>query len=294
MKKNSLISLQAHYDLSIQAQFADLHHFRLAGMGDVILMCGASSSGKSSITHEFLKVASTFVEWNLDFDYSPMEARDLCVIEDFFVSAISASLRGHDVFMHWSHPDQFTEIMQQSDIRLPIKTILVFCSLESLVQRVDDRNQQAQQEAALLEFRDYMDPIMQYSRLYGATKSDEYLEILDRDLASQIHDIQFDKKVKSDFWCFVHRPSKEQIELDKVESRDNFFKNLGFGSQQTIKIGPKDQYDLILLNPNLSPSKAEQDEFEIINNATDLAIGLAGQLGYSDTYIDQFLTKECE
>jgi hypothetical protein len=282
---------------SLATQFTDLHHFRLAGMGEILLMCGTSTSGKSVITEKFLKIAPRTIEWNLDLLYDPSDIRTEEMIQKFAKDAINMSIKGYSLLMHSDNPDILSSMMQVFNIRVPVKTILIFCPLNDLSERVEIRNQNAQEYAMCEEFRDALIPIHQYSILYGATNSHEYLEILDKKEVCSIYKDQFNKMIKSLQSCYLTKDSASIIEAKKDEYCKDFLYKLGFNNKSTIKIGPKEEYDLIIRNLTmplelLKDGEYEDDQHIISSISITLAGELANYLGYSDKYIESIFNME--
>jgi hypothetical protein len=287
-------------DLSLNAQFVDLHYFRLSGMGQIILMYGTSTAGKSSITKEFLKIDPRMIEWNLDLTYDPGEARSPQILKAFIHNALLMAVSGRSFVMHMDNPDLLFTQMKTYGVKVPVKTVLVFCPLWELQERILIRNEEAQEYGDWTEFRDNLIPIEQYSKLYGATESAEYLELLEISDVSKIYREQFNRMVNNTRALGGIVPSNDQLIVELELRTDAFLRNLGFSNNNNIiKIAPKKEYDIILLNFIMSETEDLLEDDKDGNSSMEttimhLAGNLAQNLGYSHKHIESIFNMELE
>ncbi len=284
-------------DLSLNAQFADLHYFRLAGMGQIILMYGTSTSGKSAITKEFLKVDPWMIEWNLDLTYDPGDVRSPQTIQAFIYSALFMALKGRSFVMHMDNPDLLFARMKAYDIMVPVKTVLVFCPLEELQERILIRNEEAQEYGQCEEFRDNLIPIEQYGKLYGATEGDEWLELLEVSEVSRIYREQFQRMIDHNKLPGNPVLNDAQLAIEEELRVYEFLWDLGFGNNNIIQIAPKKEYDIILSNFVMPDDLLEDNDdrdYSIEATTIKLAGSLAQNLGYSKKYVESIFNTELE
>lgn len=219
--------------------------------GDVIVLAGTSTAGKSSIVSALRKLDPDIVEEDLDLRTSdtqkipgPNAQRDM--MDD----VIKHSLQGKRVVVHVDQAHKFLNHLLDRKVELPTKKVLAFCPFHELSSRLKERNRKAEESGGDIQnLRDPLMPIDNFSNLYTQAKEPgRGLETIKRDQAVAIYNDHFDQMIAYARKLGRDLPSDDVIARDKVDSLHEFLSNLGFKEGvDSVDVEPrnKEHYDYI-------------------------------------------------
>ena len=220
--------------------------------GDVIVLAGTSTAGKSSIVSALKKLDPDIVEEDLDLRTSntqeipgPNAQRDML---NRWI--IKHSLQGKKVVVHVDQAYKFLNHILERKVDLPVKTVLAFCPFHELSRRLVERNRKAEEPGGNPQnLRDPLMPIDNFGNLYTQAKEPgKGLEIIKRDRAVEIYNDHFDKMIAYARKLGRDLPEDEVIARDKVDSLNEFLSNLGFKEGvESVNVEPrnKEHYNFI-------------------------------------------------
>ncbi len=214
---------------------------------DILVINGTSTSGKSSVAKSLMKLNPNLIEEDLDLMRNPTTPTTPEMEFVMINNAIDHVLKGKQVILHLFHPSNLSKCMTARGIEdISVKKALMFCPIEGLVDRLDERNIKALKGDAQ-NTRDYLMPFDQFSKLYTKTLEKQIaLETLSLEKVTKIYGDQFDKMIQYAKQQKHNLPSEDQILIDKQESLKEFLANLGFEeSLLSIEIAPRETWDFI-------------------------------------------------
>lgn len=221
---------------------------------DILIINGTSTSGKSSVAKALKELKPNLIEEDLDLMRDPTTPTTPEMEVTMINNAIDHALRGSQVILHLFHPSNLSIRMAERGIEgISVKKALIFCPIEDLVNRLEERNSKALKSDAQ-DTRDYLMPFDQFSKLYTKKLEEQtWLEILSLEKVTKIHNDQFDKMIQYAKQQKHKLPSEEQILIDKQESLKEFLANLGFEKNLLfVEIAPIESWDFIYNTSNYS------------------------------------------
>lgn len=235
---------------SFKTQITDYQHFHRWGKGDIIVLAGTSTAGKSSIVQALKRLEPDRIEEDLDLRRDPREETHPGMQLEMIDDAINHSLKGRKVVVHVDQGYKFLQRISERNISAPVRVILAFCPFHELSRRLTERNQKAKQpDGDIRNFRDPLMPIGNFGELYTQKNGNEKgMEIIERLHATIAFNAHFDEMIEYAKQQRHSLPSEEQIGIDKVHSLKDFLSNLGFKEGlQVVEIEPrnKSHYNLI-------------------------------------------------
>lgn len=219
--------------------------------GDVIVLAGTSTAGKSSIVNSLKKIDPEIVEEDLDLRTSDTQTIPGPTAQrDMMDDVIKHSLKGKKVVVHVDQAYKFLDHILLRKVELPVKTVLAFCPFHELSRRLAERNRKAEAPGGNPQnLRDPLMPIDNFGNLYTQAKEPgKGLEIIKRDQAVKIYNDHFDKMIAYARKLKKDLPSDEEIARDKIASLNEFLSNLGFKKGvDSVDIEPRnmEQYNFI-------------------------------------------------
>jgi chloramphenicol 3-O-phosphotransferase len=229
--------------LSIAAVFASLTYVIIKQKtpnkpGDVVILYGTSSSGKTSIINELKKIyGNTYQVVDLDSfirTYKPSEAKEgkpesqeekelrICreFIDSFYSFVRQKALKGQNILVDTVPTlDINVEYVQVEQVLkgLKIVKICLYCPLDCTLARVEKRNL----EGVKGEHRDIATPIPQYTQLYKVQELDSE-KVLDKVTSKNLKQI-----VKLATESSMKSVLKEIAEITPKELHEDCYKQTG-------------------------------------------------------------------
>jgi hypothetical protein len=214
--------------------------------GDVIVLAGTSTAGKSSIVAALKKIDPTLIEEDLDLRNDTQILPSANAQQEMMDDVIKHSLLGKRVIVHVDQAYKFLNHLLEKNVEVPVTTVLAFCPFHELSQRLIERNRKAQAPGGNPQnLRDPLMPIDNFANLYTQTKTaGQGLETITRDRAIEIHDHHFDKMIAYIKKIGRDLPPEEEIPNDKIESLQNFLSKLGFKEGlDSVEVEPRNKED---------------------------------------------------
>ncbi|MBX9697422.1 MAG: AAA family ATPase [Alphaproteobacteria bacterium] len=234
-------------------------------IGDIIILAGTSSSGKSSIAKELIALEPSRIEDDLDIRSSPHLPRADDMQETMFDEVMGNALSGKKMLIHMDQAGTFLSRMKKKGLSIPVKSVLVYCRFHELLNRIHTRNQSSNKE----DWRDPLIPFDQYANVYTVLWEDgSGLETLTLSDIKKTYNGQFDAMIEYAKKLGNSLPSEIQTEKDKVKSLKEFLERLGINDDDvSLVITPKYPKDYTLT---------------VDNSAMDGAKGIARYIYESD------------
>ncbi len=234
------------YRRSLEAQRADYGHFHRWGRGDVIVLAGTSTAGKSSIVESLKRLEPERIEEDLDLRRDPRIMTRPGDQQQMIDDVIDHSLQGRNVVVHVDQGYKVIQRLFERNVSVPLRVVLAFCPFHELSKRLIERNAKARLPGGdIKNIRDPLMPIANFAELYtqkqGAEPGLERITKLQATIAFNTH---FDEMIKFAREQGHPLPSDEQIAIDKTASLQEFLVNLGFkGDVDTVEIDPRNKAD---------------------------------------------------
>jgi shikimate kinase len=236
---------QAFMEKSFKAQISDHHYFYRKG--EIVVLTGIVSAGKSSITGAIQTIDPQFCEEDLDLRRDPEMTTTREMEYEMMDDTINRSLAGGKTVISLFDPDRLKRRAAAKGINdLPIKTVLLHCPFSEIPDRLETRNQAAKFPMGdPKNYREPIAPLDQYALLYGPSQNP--VETIDRTQAIDAYNSSFDKTVAHAKERGDRLSSDDEIARDKEQSRDAHLQQLGFNASQTeISVAPTKAYDLVI------------------------------------------------
>ncbi len=214
---------------------------------NILIINGTSTSGKSSVAKSLMTLMPNLIEEDLDLMRDPTTPTTPEMEFAMINKAIDHVLKGKQVILHLFHPSNLSKCMIERGIEgISVKKALMFCPIEGLVNRLEERNSKAL-ETDVQNTRDYLMPFDQFSKLYAKKLEKQIgLETLSLEKVTKIYNDQFDKMIQYAKQQKHDLPSEEQILIDKQESLKEFLANLGFEKNLlSVEIAPRESWDFV-------------------------------------------------
>jgi len=235
---------------SFKAQIADYQHFHRWGKGDIIVLAGTSTAGKSSIVRALKQLEPGRIEEDLDLKRDPRLETHPGMQLEMIDDAIDHSLRGKNVVVHVDQGYKFLQRIFERNISAPVRVVLAFCPFRELSKRLTERNNKAKQpDGDIKNFRDPLMPIANFGELYTQKKgTGKGLETITHMQATTAFNDHFDEMIEYAKHRGSPLPSETQIIIDKKLFLIEFLSNLGFKDDlHVVEIEPRNKahYNLI-------------------------------------------------
>ena len=155
---------------------------------DILIFNGTSTSGKSSVAKSLIKLKPNLIEEDLDLMRDPTTPTTPEMEFAMINNAIDHVLKRKQVILHLFHPSNLSKCMTERGIEgISVKKALMFCPIEGLVDRLEERNSKALETDAQ-NTRDYLMPFDQFSKLYTKTlKKEVVLETFNLEKVTKIY-----------------------------------------------------------------------------------------------------------
>ncbi len=246
LEKRTSLAYKRAFDIAM-ASYQFTHLF---AKGDIIVLAGTSTAGKSSIVKALKKLEPDRIEEDLDLRRDPRQLTHPGMQLEMIDDVIDHSLQGKKVVVHVDQGYKFLQRIFERNVSAPVRVVLAFCPFHELSKRLTERNLKAKQpDGDIRNYRDPLMPIGNFGELYTQKKGPEKgLEKITRLQAKTAFNTHFDDMIEYAKGAGHSLPSKEQIAIDKVFFLNKFLSQLGFKDNlEEVEIEPrnKDHYNLI-------------------------------------------------
>jgi len=225
-------------------------------VGDIVVLLGTSTAGKTSISNALQRLEPDRVIREVDLMRDPQLPCTDRLFEQLFDETMEATRAGGATTMSLIFPEQADDLekfLLQNNVQATVRKILVFCPMHVLDTRIVERNDEGGSNQ-----RNPLMPFDAFANLYEAIEEGG-LETITRDDAVDVYSRKFDAMIAFARAKKNLLPSEDEIAIDKVESLQKFLEKLGFTDETVgcVNLAPRrrDAYDAVVSNINLTDAE---------------------------------------